>query len=238
MSEAGQKSAPTTTTNAPRGAAGISASFQGNASPGQAVGQTQELAPEQDHARYRQLRDKLQAELNQRSEKVAADPELDEHARDWKLNTLWDSALSADAKISELYERELEDTVAKEERKVYRIPKDLMDSTRSAYSQVTGEMEMAAYEEGDPTERLERLYNRALRTNDQALQLACYHVAVERDIHWLRDQHLETSPELSKDFENYTLARHKRADWNDKEENLIQRLDGRRGIVKPTPELR
>jgi len=213
----------------------VSAAFTGDAGQGQT--QPQELAPEQDHSRYRQLRDAVQKELNTRVERTANDPELDAHAKDWKLGTLWDSAVSADAKVSEFYEKELADNVAKEEQRVYRIPSHLQDSVRSAYSQVVGEMDLASYEEGDSTERLERLYDRARRTGDKALQLACYHRAVELDIHWLRDEHLSTSPELSQAFEGYNLARAKLANWGDKEQNLIERLDGRRGLIKP-PEVR
>jgi len=223
-------------TEAPTNASSaVSAQFAGDAQVGQT--QTQELAPEQDHSRYRTLRDRLQQELNARVERTANDPELDNHERHWKLSSLWDSAVSADAKVSEFYEKELADNVSKEEQRVFRVPRDLQDSTRSAYQLVTGEMDLAGLEGDDPTERLERLYARARRTQDRALMLAAYHVAVERDIHWLRDEHLSTSPELSEAFEGYNLARQKLANWGDKEQNLIERLDGRRGLIKP-PEVR
>jgi hypothetical protein len=206
------------------------AAFVGDAGP---QARPQELPPESDHQRYRQLRDKLQTELNQRVENVSNDEELDSHAKDWKLGALWDSAVSADAKLSEFYERELQDQVGEAERKVYRVPSHLQDSTRSSYQLVESEMDLAGLEGEDSHAKLEKTYSRAVRTGDKALQTACFHRSVELGIDWLRDKHLETSNELRQAFSDYTAAQRKLADWTDKEQNLVQRLQGLRGLVQP-----
>jgi len=237
--------APTNASGAAAVSSAVSAQFAGDAG---AQVQQQELPPEADHARYRQLRDKLQAELNERTEKISTNPETDNGTKHRTLSALWDQAMEADKKIGELYQKELEDNISEQEQKVFRIPPNLMDSVRSSYQMVTNELAYVGIEEGDSSagalgaieagrEKLEAMYERATRTRDKALQLAIFQYATEKGIHHLRDRHLETSKDLSRAWEGYTAARLKLADWTSREENLIQRLDGRRGIVKP-PEVR
>ena len=227
--------AAATSTAASAGAA--TARFTGG-DAGPAAGQT-ELSPEQDHSRYRQLRDKLQAELNTRAEKMATDPDLDEGTRHRSLNDLWNAYTEGEMKIGQLYEKELQEAVETQEKRVFFTPRDLKDSVRSSYHMIEGEVDLAGMEgegfEGIQAghEKLEQMYDRASRTQDRALMLAIYQYAVERGLHSLRDRHLSNSPELSKAWEGFTAARMKLDNWNSREENLIQRLDGRRGIVKP-----
>src|SRR5215211_2992961 len=205
----------------------------------QAQGQGQQTPPEADHARYRQLRDRLQAEVNGVAEQISNDPSTDNGYKHRALSHLWNQAQEADRKISALYANELQDIVAEQEKKVFRVPKDLKDSVRSSYQMVTNEVDLAGLEEEGfegiqaGREKLEQLYERAARTQDKALMLAVYHYATEKGLHDLRDRHLATSGELARAWESYTAARKKQANWHDREENLIQRLDGRRGIVKP-----
>src|SRR5215210_6315111 len=193
---------------------------------GPAVGPT-ELSPEQDHARYVRLRDELQTELNRRAEKISTDPETDQGYKHRALNDLWNAYTEGEMKIGQLYEKELEENVSEQEQKVFRVPKDLKDSVRSSYHMVTGEVELAGMEgegfEGiaASSEKLEQMYERAVRTQDRALMLAVYQFAVEKGIHHLRDRHLSTSPELSRAWEGFNLARRKLDDWNSREENLI-----------------
>jgi len=225
----------------PATAGGVSAQFAGAASPSQGVVQGQgQTPPEADHSRYQKIRDELQTELNTRAEKISTDPELDEGARHRSLNDLWNAYAEGEMKFGQLYEQELQGIVDEQEQKVFRTPPNLMDSVRSSYSMISNEVDFANIEEGEGfegiragNEKLEQLYDRATRTQDRALMLAVFHLATEKGIHGLRDRHLATSKDLSSAWESYTAARMKLANWTDREENLIQRLDGRRGLAKP-----
>jgi|SRR5215207_1720221 len=235
MSEAQTSASEATTAGA------ATAKFAGGADRGSAGNQqTQELAPEQDHARYRQLRDKLQEELNQRAETISVDTELDEGTRHRSLNELWNKYSEGERMISQLYEKELQGIVDEQEQKVFRIPSNLMDSVRGAYQLVNNEVDLAGYEGGEGVEgiragneKLEAMYERAVRTRDRALQLACFQYATEKGLHDLRDRHLATSKDLSRAWESYTAARQKQDNWDNPQERLWQHLTGNRGLVKP-----
>lgn len=204
----------------------------------------QPQAPEADHSRYVQLRDKLQAEVDGKANAISGAQDLDVGAKHRALTDLWNQAVEAESNLSQLYAKELQEKIDRAERRVFHVPARLADSVRSAYQMASGEVEFASFtaDEGfeglaSSREKLTEIYDRAARTGDKALQLAVYHLATERGIHSLRDRHLSTSSELSKAWTDYTAARKKLDHWNNSEERMWGQLSGTRGLRKP-PELR
>jgi hypothetical protein len=155
---------------------------------------------------------------------------------------LWSKALQAQSEVYELYERDLEQTVTKREQSLFHVPQGMRDSVRSAYNDVydrtqysltSGDREDLEY----ARQEMERLWERAVRTGDRALQHAIGQLGLERGDEQVRGWYLNSSDEKRRAWERYVEAQSKAADFGSREGRLRLAVTGNLGLREP-PEIR
>jgi hypothetical protein len=195
-----------------------------------------------DHPELRKGFKKLQAHLDERVAKIREDRRLDKGEQQQQLQAEWNRAMEYRGQMMKAYEDHLEEDSAERERSLFSVIPANRDSVRQAYNDLY-DRTTPGYLSGDPEgieharNEMERLWERAIRTGDRALETAIGQLAMERGEEKLRDAYLARSPEKTKAWQRYGEARTKLDNFKDPKEHLWGNLTQGWTLSKP-PELR
>ncbi len=190
---------------------------------------------EVEHPEFEAMNAKLQQALDAKVEQVRADRRLDKGEQRAQITDVWNRVSDYHESTLKAHEELLADRAAEQERAVFYVFPPQQDSVRAAYNDLydrtssSGDAEGAAH----AREELERLWERAVRTGDNALMTAVGHLATERGMEGLRRAWLATSQERTEAWGRYTEARTKLANWRDPQARMLGRLTGRWSLAKP-----
>jgi tetratricopeptide (TPR) repeat protein len=188
-----------------------------------------------DHSELTGAVAKLQNELDRRVERVKADRRLDKTEQLMQIRETWDEASEVRARVMEAYEKQLEERSARAEHSLFHVIPANRDSVRQAYNDVydrTQALRKAGQFE-EAREELERLWERAIRTGDRALETAIGQLAIERGEEKLRDAYLARSPEKARAWQRYGEARTKLDHFNDPQQRFFGNIAGGFSLRKP-----
>ena len=182
---------------------------------------------------------KIQNSLDARVQMIRDDAGIDPTEKRLRIREQWQKAEDVHRQVMDRYEAQLDETSAERERALFHVgTREMQDSVRSAYSDLydrtiyglgSGETEGVAY----AREELERLWERALRTSDRALQVAVGHRATELGMAEIRDAWLATSEEKSKAWGRYVEARTKLDHFKNPQEVAWARMTRGWSLRKP-----
>jgi len=188
-----------------------------------------------DFPEFEAVIQRVQKGLDLRAEEVRQDRRLTRGEQRQQLTDLWARVSEGHASLLRTHEAILEDRAAEQERAVFYVSGTQQDSVRSAYNDVYDRTSSSGDADSriHAREELERLWDRAVRTGDKALQTAVGHLAVERGMEGLRDKWLATSAERTEAWGRYAEARTKLANWQDPQARMWGNLTGRYALKKP-----
>jgi len=187
------------------------------------------------HPEFEALIQKVQKGLDAKVEEVRQDRRLDKGEQRQQITDLWNRVSEYHASTFKAHEEILEERAADQERAVFYVFPPQQDSVRAAYNDLhdrtssSGDAEGAAH----AREELERLWERAVRTGDNALMTAVGHLATERGMEGLRRAWLATSQERTEAWGRYAEARTKLGDWQNPQARMWGNLTGRYTLKKP-----
>jgi len=187
------------------------------------------------HPEFEAMNEKLQQALNAKVEQVREDRRLTRPEQRQQITDLWNRVSEYHATTFKAHKEILEERAADQEKAVFYIFPPQRDSVRAAYNDLYSRTEGTGGAEGlkNAREELERQWERAVRTGDNALMTAVGHIAVERGWEGLRDAWLATSQERTEAWGRYAEARTKLANWQDPQARMWGNLTGRYALKKP-----
>ena len=201
-----------------------------------------EAAKEQQQITHPELEGavrKIQNSLDARVQMIRDDAGIDPTEKRHRIREQWQKAEDLHRQVMDRYEAQLDETSAERERALFHVgTRELQDSVRGAYSDLydrtiyglgSGETEGVAY----AREELERLWERALRTSDRALQVAVGHRATELGMAEIRDAWLATSKEKTNAWGRYVEARTKLAHFQNPQERAWAYMTRGWSLQKP-----
>ena len=195
-----------------------------------------------DHPELRKGISKLQRHLDERVQKIREDRRLDKGEQQQAVRAEWNRATEFRGRLLKAYEQHLEDGVATKERFLFAVPPANRDSVRQAYNDLY-DRTTPGFMSGDPEgieharAEMERLWERAIRTGDKALETAIGQLAIERGQEEMRDRYLSRSKEKTEGWQRYVAARQQLDHFKDPKEHLWGNLTQGWTLSKP-PELR
>jgi hypothetical protein len=192
-----------------------------------------------DHSLLTEAVAELQAKVDQGVELIKSDRRLDKTEIRQKITRLWERATDAHAALMKAYEQQLEETADERLRSLFYVIPSNRDSVRQAYNDVYDRTQpgfMSGTGDGieSAREEMERLWERAIRTGDRALETAIGQLAIERGNEKLRDAYLSRSEEKTGQWQRYGEARTKLEHWQNPQERMWMRLT--RAITLRKPE--
>ncbi len=206
------------------------------AGPFEAVSEAE--APQIDHSELTESVATIQNKLDEIVEKIKQDRRLDKNEQRARIQETWHRAAGAHAELMKVYEARLEERSAQAEHSLFYVIPDNRDSVRSAYNDLY-DRTTPGFLSGDPEgieyarEEMERLWERALRTGDRALETAIGQLAIERGDERMREAYLSRSKEKSQAWERYVGARQKLEHFRNPQERFWGNLTGSWGLRKP-----
>jgi hypothetical protein len=183
---------------------------------------------------------RIKQELDRKLAEIRSNQDLSEAAKRRYIAEAYNKAEAAYREVIDSQEREIADRVEKSEKDVFALSypytateeekAQIRAAHRAAYNDVYRAVASSKGPQETDTE-LERLLERAERTQDPELATAVYHVATERGARSVADSYLEKRPKEKKKWESYVEAR--------QEAESVERAIGHAlsyGLVRP-PEL-
>jgi molecular chaperone GrpE (heat shock protein) len=203
----------------------------------QPVQQTE--AQQVDHSFLEDAIAQLQGGLDLKVQEVRDDRRLTKEEQRAKITDLWNRASAAYPEILKSYERKLREDVDEREQSLFHVPLSLRDSVRAAYSDARDRTE-APFMSGEADgveyarEELRRLFGRAVKTGDRALETALGQLAIERGgPEEVVTSYLGRSEEKTAQAQRLAEARQKLAHWQDPQERNWMRITRAITLVKP-----
>lgn len=180
----------------------------------------------------------IQTKMDNIVEQIKSDRRLDRTEIHHRIRETWHRASGVHAELMQVYERQLEEDSAEREQSLFRVAPNMRDSVRSAYNDVY-DRTAPGFQSGDSEgfeyarEELERLWERAIRTGDRALETAIGQLAMERGDVQLRDAYLSRSKEKTGQWERYVQARQKLESFRDPRQRFYGSLTQGWALGKP-----
>lgn len=180
----------------------------------------------------------LQGKVDQAVELVKSDRRLDKTEQSQKLQQVWKGATAAHAELMQVYDARLEERSNEAERGLFSVIPSRQDSVRQAYNDLY-DRTTPGFASGDlegiehAREEMERMWERAIRTGDRALETAIGQLAIERGDVKLRDAYLGRSKEKAGAWERYVAVRRQLEHFRNPQERMWANLTGRWYLKKP-----
>ena len=180
----------------------------------------------------------MQASLDARVDQVKEDRRLDKNEQRLKIQDTWNEATDVHARVMKAYEHELEARATQAEQGLFHVIPANRDSVRQAYNDVY-DRTVPGFQSDDgerreeSREEMERLWERAIRTGDKALETAIGQLAIERGDEKHRDAYLARSPEKTGAWQRYGEARTKLDHFKNPQERFWGSIAGGFSLRKP-----
>jgi hypothetical protein len=190
---------------------------------------------EVEHPELEAMNQKLQKGFDAKVEEVRADRRLNKAEARAQITDLWNRVSDYHERMLKAHESGLEDRAAEQEKAVFYVSGTQQDSVRSAYNDLYARTSSSGDADSriHAREELQRQWERAVRTGDNALMTAVGHLATEKGWEGQRDKWLATSQERTEAWQRYGEARTKLANWKDPQARMLGRLTGKWSLAKP-----
>jgi hypothetical protein len=158
----------------------------------------------------------IKRRLDTEVEKIRGYADLTDEAKRRRIAEAYEKAEAEHREAVEAQERQVRERVEKAEKTVFATPypygasvveqAQIRAARRAAYNDVYSAIAFSE-DPGYTDTELERLLERAERTQDPELAAAVYHVATERGARKVADSYLEKRPAEKRRWEEYVTAR-------------------------------